>query len=67
MRPPPPIIPIHEREPIYWFALAERAIHRHDLLAARAALARLAALGVEVRYLLPPVACDDGSAVCHVE
>ena len=50
----PPVSTPPEREPVYWFVLAERAIHRGDHEAARRAIEQLARLGVEMRYVWPP-------------
>lgn len=49
------------QEPIYWFTLLERAIHRHDYVSARTAIDRLRILGVEVRFVFPPVVDGDQS------
>jgi hypothetical protein len=40
--------------PLWWFAQLEAALERRDNRAAAAALRKLEALGIEVRFLLPP-------------
>lgn len=50
---PPTRLPEHD-EPIYWFALLERAVHDGDFQTAARAQTELAQLGVDVAYRTGP-------------
>jgi hypothetical protein len=47
---------------LWWFARLEAAIKRDDRQAVREALRNLERLGVEIRFILPPLVAE---GACH--
>jgi hypothetical protein len=62
-RAPQTLAEDYTQEPIYWFALLDKAVERGDHQAAAEAQRELARLGVTVRYGRPrrqPAAAEEG-------